>query len=278
MPFLPMPENRMLSLSEVRFMARYVNEYHTPKDPVLDPSHIHGYYEIYLNLTGDISFLVNNHIYAVQHGDIILTRPGDVHVCILNSPCVHEHVCLWLDMPRGHALAEGFEENGAALWRPQGEERERLIASFLQLAAPQEKEQTLSCTAHLLYILAALAARKRQEEQRTAYAELPAELQRVLDLINTHFCELHSPADLLEKIYISPATLSRWFRRYIHLSPRTFLEAKKISYAKELLQRGCSVSEASEKTGFSDCSYFISVFRRRCGMTPLQFKRANGNE
>jgi AraC-like DNA-binding protein len=125
---------------------------------------------------------------------------------------------------------------------------------------------------------AALAARKRQEEQRTAYAELPAELQRVLDLINTHFCELHSPADLLAKTFVSSATLNRWFRRYIHISPRTFLEAKKISYAKELLQRGYNVSEVSEKNGFSDCSYFIAVFRRKCGMTPLQFKRANGNE
>ena len=147
-------------------MARYVNEYHTPKDPVLDPSHIHGYYEIYLNLTGDISFLVNNHIYAVQHGDMILTRPGDVHVCILNSPCVHEHVCLWLDMPLGHALAEGFEENGAALWRPQGEARERLIASSLLLLASAEQpfKKPAAVVAHAAqWAVACPPARRRKK-------------------------------------------------------------------------------------------------------------------
>jgi AraC-like DNA-binding protein len=59
----------------------------------------------------------------------------------------------------------------------------------------------------------------------------------------------------------------------VQLSPRTFLEAKKLAYAKTLLMGGYSVSEAGERSGFSDCSYFIATFRRKFGQTPLQYRR-----
>ena len=270
MGFVPMPEKELLSLDGLRFELRYQNHYHQPDDPALDDSHIHPYYEIYLNLSGEVSFLVNNRIYPVRRGDLVITRPGDVHLCILQQPCRHEHVCLWLEAPVGHPALSCLAEAG--LLCPSERLREEIIMLFGHLGALQKEMPEPQTTACLLSLLAAMAAEPRQADALPAGADIPGELQNILDVINTDFCSLHSASDLLQRTYVSPATLNRWFRRYVHLTPRAFIEAKKLAYAKALLQGGCSVSEASESAGFSDCSYFISVFRRRFGETPLHYK------
>lgn len=271
MSFTPSPTEHLLALNGIRMQLNHVQGRVAPNDPMLDGSHLHQYYEIYCNLTGDVSFLVNNRIYAIRRGDLVMTRPGDVHVCIINRPCLHEHFCLWLDIPRGHPLAETLDRQGEALWCPAEQERERLIDAFFLLRQRLSAMREPGITAGVLGILAAITERQSSVVQP---AELPAELQHILDLLNSRFCEFRSISELIAETFVSPATLNRWFRRYVHLSPRTFLEAKKLSCAKMLLQRGCSVSEASEQAGFSDCSYFISVFRRKFGQTPLRYKQS----
>ena len=256
MGFVPMPEKALLSLEGLRFVLRHQNRYHQPNDPTLDDSHIHPYYEIYLNLSGDL----------------IVTRPGDVHLCILQQPCRHEHVCLWLEAPADHPALTCFAQAG--LLRPTERVREEIIALLLRLGALQKEMPEPQTTACLLSLLAAMTDAPRQTETTFTAADMPSELQHILDVIHTDFCSLHSAADLLQRTYVSPATLNRWFRRYVHLTPRAFIEAKKLAYAKALLQGGCSVSEASERAGFLDCSYFIAVFRRRFGETPLHYKRS----
>ena len=96
--------------------------------------------------------------------------------------------------------------------------------------------------------------------------------------MNNHFSEIQHIKDVYDRIYISPATLNRWFRKYIHLSPREFLESKKLAYAKQLLNQGYTVTEASIHSGFADSSYFIAVFKKKFGVTPRAYKQEVGSE
>ena len=38
-------------------------------------AHVHEECEIYINLSGDVSFMVENRLYPVSYGNIIITRP-----------------------------------------------------------------------------------------------------------------------------------------------------------------------------------------------------------
>ena len=54
-------------------------------------SHIHEECEIYLNLSGDVSFEVENKIYPISRGSVIITRPYEYHHCIYHSDACHKH-------------------------------------------------------------------------------------------------------------------------------------------------------------------------------------------
>ena len=50
------------ALSGMRFSVRYSSEYLSIDDPETDPLHIHNFLEIFINVSSDISFLVNNNL------------------------------------------------------------------------------------------------------------------------------------------------------------------------------------------------------------------------
>jgi AraC-like DNA-binding protein len=123
---------------------------------------------------------------------------------------------------------------------------------------------------HLLVILNGTT----EPELVSVPAPLPEKLQEILTYINSSFSDLHSVTDIAQRFYISTATLTRWFREYLQMTPKSYLEARRLAYSKDLLLRGLSVTDVSSITGFSSCSRFIYVFRKAFGVTPLQYQKS----
>lgn len=265
----PVLNSKTAALPLLRYTVSYSDKYLLPDDPQLDESHIHDCYELYIKLGGDVSFLVNNHLYSVQAGDVIVTRPGDVHLCILNSACVHEHFCLWISVPDDAELAAFLQDVFGKERYTFGNTRDKLTAL---LSAMRSQDKTVwQQTACLLQVLS-LLRENGESHVDDICAVMPHEMQMIVDDINENFAQMRSIGDILARHYVSRATLARWFRKYMHLSPKEFLEAKKLSHAKSLLEGGMSVTDVYMQAGFGDCSHFIAVFKKRFGETPLRYK------
>ena len=256
---------------EVRFRIRYRKEFAEPGDPLHDESHIHSCYEIYFNLSGEVSFWANNRLYPMRSGDMIVTRPGDVHLCVYNTPSIHEHFCLWLEFdemsPAAEYISEFFNRNHYSF----GEKKAELADMLFALKWADNEDNKLKKNAALFSLLSFLGERSGEcgDEVDTV---MPDEMQKIVDDLNENFASIHHISELLERHYVSRATLDRWFRKYLRVSPRDFLEAKKLAYAKALLTEGKTVTDACMLSGFSDCSHFIAVFKKKFGETPLKYK------
>ncbi len=72
--------------------------------------------------------------------------------------------------------------------------------------------------------------------------------------------------ELAKKIGVSPAFFRREFNRVYGTSPKSYLDALRIQYAKTLLETDYfSQKEISYRCGFSDVGYFRTVFKRKIG-------------
>ena len=81
--------------------------------------------------------------------------------------------------------------------------------------------------------------------------------------------------DVLSARYnISKYHLQRSFQHYFGQSPGEYLTQLRLTRAKELL-RGTpdSVSAIASALGFMDVSYFVKLFKRFEGVTPLAYRK-----
>ena len=98
-------------------------------------------------------------------------------------------------------------------------------------------------------------------------------LIRVLDYINTHIYEDININDLADTACISNPYLIRLFHRNFGISPLQFVNRKKIEKAQiMLLTEDTIIKEMAYNLGFKDHSYFIRLFKKVTGQTPMEFR------
>ena len=239
--------------------------------------HIHDHFEIYVNVSGEGTFMVENSVYPLTRGDVILTAPNEMHHGVWVDGTMHEHYCIWLPAGENAPWLTRFRE------RPRG--RRNLLSLSLAdkehlLRALERLERELlpegdarRATAALLQVLLLIdSADVGREGEKT---ELPHPLPDILAEIGHRLGESIRMADVAERYFISQSTLNRLFRLYLRVSPHTYLENLRLARAKQMLAAGRDVTETALECGFSDSSYFILLFRRRFGVTPGRYRKQN---
>ena len=75
--------------------------------------HVHRECEIYLNLSGDVSFMVEDQIYPVSAGSVIITRPYEYHHCIYHSNERHRHYWILFSADNNEKMLDMFFNRAA---------------------------------------------------------------------------------------------------------------------------------------------------------------------
>lgn len=80
--------------------------------------------------------------------------------------------------------------------------------------------------------------------------------------------------DLAERLHISKSNLIRIFKRAYGMTPYEYLLGEKMEAAKALLaSTHMSIGEIAERLCISDAHYFSTLFYRRVGMRPVEYRR-----
>lgn len=272
--FKPCPQETLLSVENLRYTLRHSRDLFVPNVTKCDGAHIHSCCEVYVHVEGTGFFLVNNRIFQLEKGCVVFTRQNDVHVRVLSQACRFEHYCLWIDGLEEILFTGPSASEFQSFIQFRFQERELLLELLNTLEDRNRTE--LEKTAAFFAILAMIESAKR-DSAISFPAEIPLPMQKILSYMNASFSDIQHVQEICDRFYISPATLNRWFRQYTGLSPRIFLESKKLAYAKQFLENGASVTDAALHAGFFDCSYFIRVFKRKFGITPKQYQKKNSN-
>ena len=234
---------------------------------VVDDAHIHSCYEIYLNVSGDVSFLHDSTVYDICHADVIVSHPGDVHHCIYRSPCMHEHVCIWFQSAE---VGEFLNRRGIrGKIRPSEEEAERLLR--LACALSDTERDSFSRAADFMHLLMILDINGTTDSK--GGKEPSSKIEQMLSYIDAHLLNISGSDELARVFYVSESTVHRLFREHVGISVGKLIETKRLSYAEKMLRADLSVTEACYGSGFSDCSRFILCFKKKFGKTPLKYKQ-----
>ncbi|MCW0002101.1 helix-turn-helix domain-containing protein [Pararhizobium sp. YC-54] len=187
-------------------------------------------------------------------------------------PADHSRFGAWLGVPRLTALLPEHADS-------------RYIADTLhRLAAEAAARRTGPadlCEAYLtsaLRLTARVSAAGQGDEDGEA-TENQRRLNRLSGLIHQHF-RSHKPASFYaHALNVSPTHLNRIVKQLTGASTQALINGKLIDEAqRELLFTQVPVQEIGFRLGFSDPAYFSRFFLTRTGLSPRQWRRAQGRE
>ena len=99
-------------------------------------------------------------------------------------------------------------------------------------------------------------------------------IQYISNLVNNNI----SVEEIADYLGMERSTLSKKFKRELGFNISAFIMRKKLEEAKSLLHYSDrSISEISEYLCFSSQSYFQNVFKKKYGMTPVQYRTSARN-
>lgn len=271
-----MPYEPSLDRSLQTFAAGNIDFQHCAvrmTDPALNEDmHLHDSCEIYVNVSGNGSFMVEKNLYPITRGDVIITRPNEMHHAVFGGDTVHEHYCIWFPVGENAPWLKRFLERklgeGNLLSPPPGE-KEKLLQLLRKME--EERDDPLALTSCFLRLLLMI---ERSGEGSGERENLPHPLDEILDELRRHYKEPLHITDVAARHFISQSTLSRLFHTYLRISPHGYLEDLRLAEAKRLLADGADVTGAAMECGFTDSSHFILLFRRRFGITPGKYRAA----
>ncbi len=110
------------------------------------------------------------------------------------------------------------------------------------------------------------------------YAKEPAnEFNMFVNFLSEYHTDI-TLTDLCRHFGRSKSYISHMFKRESGMTLRAYCNALKLEDAKNLLlDTTLSITEIALDSGFNDTSYFISLFSKKFGVSPLQYRKQHEN-
>jgi len=116
------------------------------------------------------------------------------------------------------------------------------------------------------------------ESEGKEQSAISPNLQRVLEEIEKNIAEDISLEALANVAGLSCSQFKQNFKKEVGVSPRSYINKRKIEYGKNLLKEGKTVTEAAMALHFSSSNYFSSVFKKYTLCTPSEYVGKNTDE
>jgi len=174
-----------------------------------------------------------------------------------------EHARDWIER-----IWAPLREDGVRLLEAYSTPHLAMIAAFVEQASALQEARTRRLRAWLA--LPASPARRPHLKGGLS----PAALQRVQVFIEANLGDAIHLHDLAARAALSPFHFARAFKTSVGMTPRAFVEQRRIERVKQLLiESDQPIASIAVDTGFGTQSRLTSVFKRETGFTPGVYRR-----
>lgn len=261
----------------------YVYRYACSDGYILN-SHLHSCYEFVYITRGNLVYTVEDCKYKVSPGDMIFTRPNELHSfsfpekCIFERQFFHIYLDYIKDFPEITELIKQYH-NGRKNYIPAQVVQEYDFPKIFAILR-QYNDSTNPETHAAAYSCAVLLMVKMNEILRTIDFDnlRPAEnptILKILNYIDSALTENLTLDNIAKATFFSPVYLSSLFKKEMGMSIKDYINMHRILLAKNRILNGEKISSVYHKCGFDDYSTFYRVFSKFVGMSPDRFRKYN---
>ena len=239
--------------------------------------HTHDHYEIFVFFQGDANYHVEGIVYPMEPGDILIMKKAEAHSMWINRSLPYERAIISFSadaiLGDRQPLLQEFLDN-----RPLGQFNRYPAALFPDSLWLKYVERIVDHRKNPAYMRLYLTVLLNElfEAQSIVQQNWHQHANQITDIINYINANYRQPLSieaLCREFYVSSTQLNRLFRSSTGVPVWKYITAKRLLYAKELLENGETPAVACAKSGFNDYSPFYRAYKARFGASPKEHKK-----
>ena len=246
-------------------------------------NHWHNSLEVLYIASGKMDTGINNAIYHLKRGDLIIINSGDIHftrcrdyakiyVLQVPYPLLNTHI-------PNYDYVRFQDSDGSVVFSNPAkvDELSRLMIQMYEITLEQKPGYTLLFSSKLyqfLFILfqryhTDISSRTKQKSDRNLIR-----LEQVMNYVKSHYTQLISLEDAAQILSLNPEYFCRYFKKYMGMTFLEYVNSIRLYHIhQDLLNTNYSVSELMDRHGFTNYKLFSKMFRNTYGCPPGMFRR-----
>ncbi len=250
-------------------------------------NHYHEFDKIILFLNGDVSYTIEGKSYELIEKDIILVRHGDIHKVKIGSNIPYERIVMYIspeylkiyDKEHFH-LDQCFleaKERYSYVIRLKGKEKNpinRLITQMKEVLEQEHKDDAAEALFQKTLLIQFLILLKKAIGDGLFYyidtEHCNKKIVEIIQYINAHLTEELNIDLLAEQFYLSKYYMMRQFKKETGYTVGSYINNKRLLYARELIQKGEALTQVCFECGFKEYSSFHRAYKKLFGISPVK--------
>ena len=250
----------------------------------LNMKHCHDDYEILYVVKGEGSFLIEGVQFDLRPRTLVLTKPFAYHCVEIEKLSDYERHVIHFSPEKMtveareifEKLLAGAEGESCVVYTEDNISTAAISTfdSFSYAPSLSDGEREIYANLVLSQLVFLLSVSKNQVIVHDEM-ELGA---RVAKYINDYIEKNNSLDFLAKRFFVSKYYLCHTFKKYSGVSIHSYINHKRVLYAKQLIDRGETASGAAYKVGFGDYSAFYRAYVKILGTPPTADSKKRQNE
>ncbi len=249
----------------------------------MDTSHVHDFHEIYYLVGGTRRYFIDDSIYTINKGDVVVILKGTIHRTTYNNEKAHERIdCKFrgefLDCESVKAEFERvFADSPVLSLAPVHRDYLQLLLRNIRTEYENPDEfSDDSARALIQRMMIFLIRLKKMQASPMPCDPDDSLMQEAAKFIRTNFALPLTLEDIAAHVNTSPTYFSKKFKRATGFGCREYLVNVRLKEASQLLvETNLSITEIAIKCGFNSSNYFGDVFRRAHSVSPAVYRKNN---
>lgn len=229
---------------------------------------------IYFHSDGG-SIVTGDKVYPIKNGSLCFVGAGKYHYTMPDDPAVYDRSKMFFDsqLLRGiiSLVTDGrsysrFTFDSIVYAEIPEYERDSVNLAFEETSRDGSGALSVASISRLIHLL----------EKYSAGSAVIAHgaLNDAIDYVNKNIFKEITIDDICSEVHISKYYFCRRFKETMGMTVMDYVLKTRIALAKNMLEReNVSISEVSDKCGFSSVSYFCRVFKESVGVSPLKYRK-----
>ncbi len=232
----------------------------------------HDGFEIIYVKEGNLTYRIADKSFFVKKDNMILTRPGNIHLIDFNDKAVYDRYDIIFDVNViFNDIYKKLSEDIHVMDCAKSPMISELFEKMDYYCAHYTDSALENILLHLADEIFYHIVPKKASSASVKVTEHP-ELFQILSYIEEHLNEQLTLEMICNRLYISKGTLHRIFLEHLNISPKKYIRAKRLLMAQKMLRKGKSATNIYEQCGFTDYSSFYRSYKKEFGHPPSDEK------